>query len=94
MSGGSIWTIAFWKGAGERMFWAALSAVVSVWVTLDVTNFASIPWERYGLVAIGAALVSLVKSGGVNALGVGPVGSASAVYDRPKDYGMRASDGS
>jgi hypothetical protein len=89
----SIWTVAFWKGAAERLFWAFIAALVGVAIT-DGLDVIKADWKAVLLAALFSALFSVLKSMVVNATGAGPVGSASAVYDRPRDYGQKASDGS
>lgn len=89
----NIWTVAFWKGAAERLFWAFLACLVGNGLA-DQINIIHAKWYEILLAAFIAALFSVIKSMLVNVSGAGPVGSASAVYDRPKDYGLKASDGS
>jgi hypothetical protein len=96
------WTKAFWKGLGERAFWTFLVTFVSVvglpalWqAILDHTfRLSDVGWQGALLAALGAALLSALKSLGINVANVGPTGSASAVYDRPRDEGLKPADGS
>jgi hypothetical protein len=89
----NIWTVAFWKGASERLFWAFLAALVGI-AGVDGLDIISADWKGVLLAAAIAALFSVIKSMIVNASGAGPIGSASMVYDRPRDYGLKPSDGS
>jgi len=89
----SIWTVAFWKGATERLFWALVAAFLGI-LTTDGLNLLNADWKAMIVAALIAGAISFLKSMLVNASGAGPVGSASAVYDRPRDYGLKASDGS
>lgn len=93
MASGSIWTVAFWKGCVERLFWITVAFIASDAV-LETATTANLSWGQRITMIVVPILVSFVKSLAVNASGVGPVGSASAVYDRPRDYGMHPSDGS
>jgi hypothetical protein len=89
----SIWTVAFWKGAAERLFWALVVAFLGI-LTADSLDILRTNWQHALVAALLSALISFLKSILVNASGTGPVGSASAVFDRPRDYGLKASDGS
>jgi hypothetical protein len=96
------WTKAFWKGLLERAGWTFLTTFLSaialpeVWQALLSHTFrlADVGWQGALLLALGAALLSILKSLGINAANVGPTGSASAVYDRPRDEGLKPADGS
>jgi hypothetical protein len=80
-----MWTWGYWKGVLERAIRAAAAAVGALLVTLDLTNTASIPWERYMWAGLVAAAISACLSVAGNGLGVGPAGSASLVPDRATD---------
>lgn len=83
-----MWKIAFWKGAAERMIRSAAASLLSLY-SLDVfVDVFQLDWKQAASAALGAALFSLLFSLATNASGVGPVGSPSAVYDRPRDYGI------
>lgn len=63
-----IWTMQFWKGAGERglktfvqTFTATLFVTGTIQVT-DVRGLATMPWETSVITASLAALLSLLTS--------------------------------
>lgn len=94
-----MWTKAFWKGAAERMIRAFAAAFLAVMIGPNVLNPAGVDvrhvgWEDAASFGLGAAVVSLLLSIIANATDVGPTGSASMVYDRPRDIGIQPKDGS
>lgn len=85
-----MWTLAFWKGALERSVrtfsWTLIAQLVGPNVTSAVgVDLLHIGWRDSLSMSIGAALVSVLFSLTVAAVGPGPAGSASMVFDRPKD---------
>jgi hypothetical protein len=68
----SIWTGAFWKATAERaVATAAQSALLAIGA--DQINALTLDWPTLGGFAAGGAVLSLLKSLGVNALtGTGP----------------------
>jgi hypothetical protein len=85
-----MWTKAFWKGSVERairvLAWTLIAQLagpnVSSAVGVDLLN---IGWRDALSISFGAALLSILFSLAVSAVGPGPEGSASMVFDRPKD---------
>lgn len=56
-----MFTVKFWKDAGERAVRAFASALLAV-AGVSVTSLASIPWEADLSAAGGAAVISLLTS--------------------------------
>lgn len=85
-----MWTWAFWRGAIERAIrvaaWTLIAQLagpnVSDAVGVDLLN---IGWRDALSISAGAALLSVLFSLTVAAVGPGPQGSPSMVFDRPKD---------
>jgi hypothetical protein len=96
------WTRAFWKGLFERAVRAFIAAFLGtlalpqIWAAILNHTFrlSDVGWQGALLAGLGAAIVSILMSLGINGINLGPTGSASAVYDRPRDVGVRPSDGS
>lgn len=84
----TIFSKAFWTGAAERMIRAAAASMLGMLVSDKTDTLASVRWQAYLTVAVLAALGSLLMSLVATGTGAGPTGSASAVYDRPRDYGI------
>jgi hypothetical protein len=68
-----MFTIKFWKDAGERAIRTAAQALLALWAT-DVTGVLAVDWVQAGSVAALAALTSLLMS--IIATGVGDKDSA------------------
>lgn len=76
-----MFTLAFWRAAGERAVRAFAGSLLSLWVVGDgVLDLRGVDWPAAAGVGAGAALVSLLLSL-VAGAGVGPVGSPSFVPD-------------
>lgn len=85
-----MWNLAFWKGALERAIrtfaWTLIAQLAGPNVTSAVgVDLLNIGWRDALSISIGSALLSLLFSLVVGAVGPGPEGSASMVFDRPKD---------
>jgi len=85
-----MWTKAFWKGALERTIrtfaWTLIAQLAGPNVTGAVgVDLLHIGWRDALSMSVGAALLSLLFSLAVAAVGPGPEGSPSIVFDRPKD---------
>lgn len=78
----SIWTAAFWKATAERaVSTAAQSALLAIGA--DQVNALTLDWPTLGGFAAGGAVLSLLKSLGVNALtGTGPSVGAEVPAER------------
>lgn len=83
-----MWSKAFWVGAIERVIRTAAQALLAMLAADKIEALGSVPWAAYLTVAAVAAATSLLMSLTVGAASVGPPGSASAVADRPRDYGL------
>jgi hypothetical protein len=68
-----MFTIKFWKDAGERAIRTAAQALLALWAT-DVTGVLAVDWVQAGSVAALAALTSVLMS--IVATGVGDKDSA------------------
>jgi hypothetical protein len=85
-----MWSVAFWKGAIERAIrtfaWTLIAQLVGPNVTSAVgVDLLHIGWRDALSMSVGSALISILFSLAVAAVGPGPEGSASMVFDRPKD---------
>ena len=69
-----MFTIKFWKDAGERAIRTAAQALIALWAT-DVSGVLAVDWVQAGSVSALAALMSILMS--VAATGVGDKESAS-----------------
>src|SRR5690606_22807942 len=70
----SIWTAPFWKATAERAIATAAQAVLA-FVAVDsvAVNALTLDWPAIGGIALGGALLSVLKSLGANlATGTGP----------------------
>ena len=74
-----MWSVEFWKSAGERAL-RTLAQVLLSMIVVGETGFMDVDWVQAGSVAGLAALASVLMS--VVATGVGDKGSASLVRDR------------
>jgi len=74
-----VWSVEFWKSAGERAL-RTLAQVLLSMIVVGETGFMDVDWVQAGSVAGLAALASVLMS--VVATGVGDKGSASLVRDR------------
>lgn len=73
-----MFTVPFWKDAGERALKTAAQALLSLWLVGDVAlNLLAVEWGSALGVAAGAAVVSLLTS--VVSAPVGDAGTASLV---------------
>jgi hypothetical protein len=68
-----MFTIKFWKDAGERAIRTAAQALIALWAT-DVSGVLAVDWVQAGSVSALAALMSVLMS--VAATGVGDPESA------------------
>ena len=68
-----MFTIKFWKDAGERAIRTAAQALIALWAT-DVSGVLAGDWVQAGSVSALAALMSVLMS--VAATGVGDPESA------------------
>lgn len=68
-----MFTIKFWKDAGERAIRTAAQALLALWAT-DVSGVLAVDWVQAGSVAALAALTSVLMS--IVATGVGDKESA------------------
>lgn len=69
-----MFTIKFWKDAGERAIRTAAQALIALWAT-DVSGVLAVDWVQAGSVSALAALMSILMS--IVATGVGDKESAS-----------------
>jgi hypothetical protein len=69
-----MFTIKFWKDAGERAIRTAAQALLALWAT-DVTGVLAVDWVQAGSVAALAGLTSVLMS--IVATGVGDKDSAA-----------------
>ena len=74
-----MWSVEFWKSAGERALRTFAQVLLSL-IVVGETGFMDVDWVQAGSVAGLAALASVLMS--VVATGVGDKGSASLVRDR------------
>jgi hypothetical protein len=62
----SVWTAAFWKGAGERAFktflQSAVATALSTGVVSGVTGFHAVPWVAIASIAGVATILSVATS--------------------------------
>ena len=56
-----MFTIKFWKDAGERAIRTAAQALLALWAT-DVSGVLEVDWVQAGSVAALAALTSVLMS--------------------------------
>jgi hypothetical protein len=68
-----MFTIKFWKDAGERAIRTAAQALLALWAT-DISGVLAVDWLQAGSVAALAALTSILMS--IVATGVGDKDSA------------------
>jgi len=69
-----MFTITFWKDAGERALRTAAQALIALWAT-GVTGILDVDWAQAGSVAVFASVMSVLMS--VAATGRGNKESAS-----------------
>ena len=69
-----MFTIKFWKDAGERAIRTAAQALLALWAT-DISGVLEVDWLQAGSVAALAALTSVLMS--IVATGVGDRDSAA-----------------
>jgi hypothetical protein len=69
-----MFTIKFWKDAGERAIRTAAQALLALWAT-DISGVLEVDWVQAGSVAALAALTSILMS--IVATGVGDKDSAA-----------------
>ena len=67
-----MFTVKFWKDAGERAIRTAAQALLALWAT-DVSGVLAVDWVQAGSVAALAALTSVLMS--IVATGVGDKGT-------------------
>ena len=68
-----MFTIKFWKDAGERAIRTAAQALLALWAT-DISGVLAVDWVQAASVAALAALTSVLMS--IVATGVGDKDSA------------------
>jgi hypothetical protein len=73
-----MFTIKFWKDAGERAIRTAAQALLALWAT-DVSGVLEVDWVQAASVAALAALTSILMS--IVATGVADKGTASFVKE-------------
>lgn len=88
-----MWTSAFWKGAAERALRMAAGTIVGI-MTADGFNALNTNWVASAIAVSIAMIVSICLSLLAGGTDMGPVGSPSLVYDRPRDVGVQVKDGS
>jgi len=69
-----MFTVKFWKDAGERAIRTAAQALLALWAT-DVSGVLEVDWVQAGSVAGLAALTSVLMS--IVATGVGDKGTTN-----------------
>jgi len=74
-----MWTVEFWKTAGERALRTFAQVLLSM-IVVGETGFLDVDWVQAGSVSGLAALASVLMS--VVATGVGDKGTSSLVRDR------------
>lgn len=75
-----MWTLVFWKQAGERAVKAGAASLLSLWVVADrALNVLTLDWTTGLGVGLGAAVVSVLLSVVSGALPVGDASSPSLV---------------
>jgi hypothetical protein len=67
-----MFTVKFWKDAGERAIRTAAQALLALWAT-DVSDVLAVDWVQASSVAALAALTSVLMS--IVATGVGDKGT-------------------
>ena len=69
----SIFTVAFWRAAGERAVKSAAQGALLI-IAADQANVFRVNWQEVGGLALGAAVLSVLTSIGSDALtnGTGP----------------------
>ena len=73
-----MFTIKFWKDAGERAIRTAAQALLALWAT-DISGVLAVDWVKAGSVAALAALTSILMS--IVATGVADKGTTSFVKE-------------
>jgi hypothetical protein len=74
-----MWSVEFWKSAGERALRTFAQVLLSM-IVVGETGFLDVDWLQAGSVAGLAAFASVLMS--VVATGVGDKGTSSLVRDR------------
>ena len=74
-----MWSVEFWKSAGERALRTLAQVLLSL-IVVGETGFLDVDWVQAGSVAGLAALASVLMS--IGATGLGDKGTASLVRDR------------
>ena len=69
-----MFTVKFWKDAGERAIRTAAQALLALWAT-DVSDVLAVDWVQASSVAALAALTSVLMS--IVATGVGDKGTTN-----------------
>lgn len=72
-----MWTVNFWKAAGERALRTLAQSLLSLWLAGDVFDAFHVDWAQALGVGLGAALISVLMS----LVPAGPSGSPSWVQD-------------
>ena len=74
-----MWSVEFWRSAGERALRTLAQVLLSL-IVVGETGFLDVDWVQAGSVAGLAALASVLIS--IGATGLGDKGTASLVRDR------------
>lgn len=81
----AMWTLDFWKAAGERAAKTVAQTMLALWLVGDVAfNVFDVDWLEALGVGLGAAVLSLLMS--VASSTVSPVGTPSLVGEPPQRH--------
>jgi Putative lactococcus lactis phage r1t holin len=79
-----MFTLTFWKQAGERAIKSAAQALLGLWVGAQAFNAWDVDWKKAAGVALGGAILSLLTS--LASAGVGKSNSPSLVDTNGKKH--------
>lgn len=84
-----MFTLPFWRAAGERALRTVAQAILSLWVVGDVAlNILTVDWANTLGIGVGAGVVSLLMS--IVASARGPEGGPSFGTETPLPVKARA----